>query len=138
MTLNEYKETQDSILVINRIIEHINKEINKLPKDYIKHHLQNVYILGDDFLDYPNNTKNGVFRTFDAIIFKKPFPFFGYKCYIKWGSVFRNDSTGFKTDDIRLYNQNIKLSKLDTLSLEKLTIRLINILNSLLEGTKCK
>ena len=43
MTLNEYKETQDSILVINRTIEHINKELNKLPKEFIKNHLQKVY-----------------------------------------------------------------------------------------------
>ena len=38
MTLNEYKETQDLILVINRTIDYINKEIKKLPKDYIENH----------------------------------------------------------------------------------------------------
>ena len=32
MTLNEYKETQDLILVINRTIDYINKEIKNYQK----------------------------------------------------------------------------------------------------------
>ena len=134
MTLNEYKETQDLILLINRLQVHINKEINKLPKEFIKNHLQKVYILGDDFLDYPNNTKNGVFRTHDAIIIQQPFPFFQYKCYITWGCTFRKDR--FKTTDIRLYNQEIKLSKLDKVMLEKLTVALTEVLNGLILENK--
>ena len=130
MTLNEYKETQDLILVINRTIDYINKEIKKLPKDYIENHLQKLYILGDDVLDYSNNAKNGIFRTHDAIIIQQPFPFFQYKCYIKWGCAFRKDR--FKTDDIRLYNQDIKLSKLDIATLEKLTVALTKVLNGLI------
>lgn len=134
MILNEYKETQDLILVINRTIDYINKEINKLPKDYIENHLQKIYILGDDFLDYSNNAKNGIFRTHDAIIIQQPFPFFQYKCYIKWGCTFRKDR--FKTDDIRLYNQDIKLSKLDMSTLEKLTVALTKVLNGLILENK--
>ena len=134
MTLNEYKETQDLILVINRTIEHINKELNKLPKEFIKNHLQKVYILGDDFLDYPNNTKNSVFRTHDAIIIQQPFPFFRYKCYITWGCTLRKDR--FQTNDFRLYNQEIKLSKLDKVTLEKLLVALTKVLNGLILENK--
>ena len=96
--------------------------------------MEKLYILGDDVLDYPNNTKNGKFRTHDAIVFQKPFPLFNYKCYIKWGCVFR--TTWFNINDSRLYNEKINLSKLDMVSLEKLTIILTNILNSILKETK--
>ena len=109
MTLNEYKEIQDLIIINEFKIDKINKEIKKLPKDYIENHLQKLYILGDDVLDYSNNAKNGKFRTWDAILIQRPFPFFQYKCYIKWGCTFRKDR--FKTDDIRLYNQDIKLKQ---------------------------
>ena len=136
MTLNEYKETQDLILVINRTIDYINKEIKKLPKDYIENHLQKLYILGDDVLSYTNNSKNGKFRTRDAILIQRPFPFFRYKCSVRWGCAFRE--TWFKVDDVNLYNEKTNLSKLDRVSLEKLTIILTNILHTLLKETKCK
>ena len=126
ISLTEFQEMKDLILSINKTKELINKEINKLPTEFIKNHLQKVYILGDDFLNYPKNTKNNVFRTHDAIVIKQLFPFFGYKCYIKWGCTFRKDT--FKTDDIRLYNQNIILSNLDKDSLKKLNSVLTNIL----------
>lgn len=134
ITLNEYKEMKDLILIINRTKDYINKELNKLPKDFVDNHLEKLYILGDDVLDYPNNAKNGKFRTHDAIIFQRPFPFFAYKCYIKWGCTFRK--AWFGVDDTRLYSEKINLSKLDRVSLEKLTCILTNILNSLLKENK--
>lgn len=134
MTLNEYNEMKNFIHVIELKIDDINKEIKKLPKDYVDNHLKKLYILGDDVLDYPNNTKNGKFRTHDAIVFQKPLPFFGYKCYVKWGCTFRKDR--FKIGDSRLYSKKINLYKLDMVSLEKLSAILTNILNSLKEGTK--
>lgn len=133
MTLNEYNEMKKLIHNIELKIDNINKEIKKLPKDYVNNHLKKLYILGDDVLDYPNNTKNGKFRTHDAVVFQKSFPFFGYKCYIKWGCTFRK--TWFDIDDSRLYNEKINLHKLDIESLEKLSAILINILNSLKEET---
>lgn len=133
MTLNEYNEMKDLIITIDRTIDYINKEIKKLPKDYVENHLQKLYILGDDVLDYPNNSKNGRFRTHDAIVIQRPFPFFSYKCYIKWGCTFRKN--WFKVDDINLYNKEINLSKLEMSSLERLTVALTNILNSLLKET---
>lgn len=134
MTLNEYKEMTDLKSIIEKTIDYINKEIKKLPKDYVENHFKKLYILGDDVFDYPNNTKNGIFRTHDAIVFQKPFPFFSYKCYIKWGCTFRK--TWFDINDSRLYNEKINLSKLDMVALEKLTIILTNILLTLLKENK--
>jgi hypothetical protein len=91
MTLNEYKESQNKIITIKKTIDYINKEIRKLPKEFSKNYLQKLYILGNDVLVYPNNTKNGIYRTHDAIIIQRPFPFFSYKCYIKWGCTFRKN-----------------------------------------------
>lgn len=134
MTLNEYNEMKNIIDGIKFKIIHINKELKKLPKDYVDNHLNKLYILGADVLDYPNNTKNGKFRTYDAIVFQKPLPLFGYKCYIKWGCTFRR--TWFDIDDFRLYSEKINLHKLDISSLEKLTTTLTNILNELKSETK--
>ena len=131
ISLTEFQEMKDLILSINKTKELINKEINKLPTEFIKNHLQKVYILGDDFLDYPKNTKNGIYRTHDAIIIQRPFLFFSYKCYIKWGCAFRKDT--FKTDDIRLYNQNIILSNLDKDALKKLNSVLTSVLTNILK-----
>ena len=49
ISLTEFQEMKDLILSINKTKELINKEINKLPTEFIKNHLQKVYILGDDF-----------------------------------------------------------------------------------------
>lgn len=136
MTLNEYKEIQDLIIINEFKIDHINKEINKLPKDYIENHLQKLYILGDDVLSYTDNSKNGKFKTWDAILIQRPFTFFRYKCSVRWGCAFRE--TWFKVDDVNLYNEKTNLSKLDRASLEKLTIILTNILHTLLKENKCK
>ena len=76
MTPNEYQEMQVLILVVNRTIENINKEINKLPKDYIENHLEKLCFLGDDVLRYTDNSKNGKFRTWDAILIQRPFSHF--------------------------------------------------------------
>ena len=134
MTPNEYQEMQVLILVVNRTIENINKEINKLPKDYIENHLEKLCFLGDDVLSYTDNSKNGKFRTWDAILIQRPFPFFRYKCSVRWGCAFRE--TWFKVDDVNLYNEKTNLSKLDRVSLEKLTIILTNILHTLLKENK--
>ena len=134
MTPNEYQEMQVLILVVNRTIENINKEINKLPKDYIENHLEKLCFLGDDVLRYTDNSKNGKFRTWDAILIQRPFPFFRYKCSVQWGCAFRE--TRFKIDDVNLYNEKINLSKLDRVSLEKLTTILTNILHTLLKENK--
>ena len=134
MTLNEYKEIQDLIIINEFKIDKINKEIKKLPKDYIENHLQKLYILGDDVLDYSNNAKNGKFRTWDAILIQRPFPFFRYKCSVRWGCAFRE--TWFKVDDVNLYNEKTNLSKLDRVSLEKLTVALTKVLNGLILENK--
>lgn len=130
MTLNKYNEMKNLIQDIELKIDNINKEIKKLPKDYVDNHLKKLYILGVEVLDY-NDTKNYRCATYDAIVFQKPFPFFRYKCYIKWACASRRK--WFDVDDSRLYNEKINLYKLDMASLEKLSTVLTNILNSLKE-----
>ena len=127
MKLTEYQEMQDIIVTIERLVSHINEELNKFPTDFVENHLEKIYILGDDVLSYVDDSKNGRYATFDAILFQRPFPFFKYRCRIRWGCAFRR--VWIRVDNAKFYSDNIILSKLDKVSLLKLTIVLNDIYN---------
>ena len=40
MKLNEYQEMQDIIVTIERLVSHINEELNKFPTDFVENHLE--------------------------------------------------------------------------------------------------